>query len=116
MTSGSYDFTGYEVLVVGGTRGEGHAIASSFARSGASVTVTGGPAKGVIVFRRPAATKPMDSESGDQNGKVAFSVPLIFVAFDAPIGRSHSAALPLTSLTMAVTMSFESGEIATDPL
>lgn len=41
MTSGSYDFTGYEVLVVGGTRGEGHAIASSFARSGASVTVTG---------------------------------------------------------------------------
>ena len=41
MTSGSYDFTGYEVLVVGGTRGEGHAIATAFARSGASVTVTG---------------------------------------------------------------------------
>jgi len=40
-TSGSYDFTGYQVLVVGGTRGEGHTIASSFARSGASVTVTG---------------------------------------------------------------------------
>ena len=40
-TSGSYDFTGYQVLVVGGTRGEGHAIASSFAASGASVTVTG---------------------------------------------------------------------------
>ena len=41
MTSGSHDFTGYEVLVVGGTRGEGHAIATSFARAGASVTVTG---------------------------------------------------------------------------
>lgn len=41
MTSGAYDFTGYEVLVVGGTRGEGHAIATAFARSGASVTVTG---------------------------------------------------------------------------
>lgn len=41
MTSGSYDFTGYEVLVVGGTRGEGHAIATEFAREGASVTVTG---------------------------------------------------------------------------
>ena len=41
MTSGSYDFTGYEVLVVGGTRGEGHTIATSFARAGASVTVTG---------------------------------------------------------------------------
>ena len=41
MTSGSYDFTGYEVLVIGGTRGEGHTIASAFARSGANVTVTG---------------------------------------------------------------------------
>jgi len=40
-TSGSYDFAGYQVLVVGGTRGEGHAIASAFASSGASVTVTG---------------------------------------------------------------------------
>ena len=41
MTSGSYDFAGYEVLVVGGTRGQGHAIATEFARAGASVTVTG---------------------------------------------------------------------------
>ena len=41
MTSGSFDFTGYEVLVVGGTRGDGHTIATSFARAGASVTVTG---------------------------------------------------------------------------
>src|SRR5919112_1171832 len=41
MTSGSYDFAGYQVLVVGGTRGEGHTIATSFADSGASVTVTG---------------------------------------------------------------------------
>ena len=41
MTSGSYDFTGYEVLVVGGTRGVGHTLATSFARAGASVTVTG---------------------------------------------------------------------------
>jgi len=41
MASGSYDFTGYQVLVIGGTRGEGHAIASGFAESGASVTVTG---------------------------------------------------------------------------
>lgn len=41
MTSGAYDFAGYQVLVVGGTRGEGHAIATAFARSGATVTVTG---------------------------------------------------------------------------
>jgi 3-oxoacyl-[acyl-carrier protein] reductase len=41
MTSGLHDFTGYQVLVVGGTRGDGHAIASSFADAGASVTVTG---------------------------------------------------------------------------
>jgi 3-oxoacyl-[acyl-carrier protein] reductase len=40
-TSGSYDFTGYQVLVIGGTRGVGHGIASAFAGSGASVTVTG---------------------------------------------------------------------------
>lgn len=40
MISG-HDFSGYQVLVVGGTRGEGHAIASSFADAGASVTVTG---------------------------------------------------------------------------
>ena len=40
-TAGSYDFNGYQVLVVGGTRGEGHRIASAFAASGASVTVTG---------------------------------------------------------------------------
>ena len=30
-TSGSSDFAGYQVLVVGGTRGEGHTIASAFA-------------------------------------------------------------------------------------
>lgn len=40
MISG-HDFSGYQVLVVGGTRGEGHAIAGSFADAGASVTVTG---------------------------------------------------------------------------
>jgi 3-oxoacyl-[acyl-carrier protein] reductase len=40
-TAGSYDFNGYQVLVIGGTRGEGHTIASAFASSGASVTVTG---------------------------------------------------------------------------
>ena len=40
-TSGSYDFTDYQVLVVGGTRGEGHSIASAFAAAGAYVTVTG---------------------------------------------------------------------------
>ncbi len=41
MTAGAYDFTGYQVMVVGGTRGEGHAIATAFALAGASVTATG---------------------------------------------------------------------------
>jgi NAD(P)-dependent dehydrogenase (short-subunit alcohol dehydrogenase family) len=36
-----YDFSGTDVLVTGGTSGIGHAIASSFAASGAAVTVTG---------------------------------------------------------------------------
>lgn len=40
MISG-HDFSGYQVLVVGGTGGDGHAIATSFADAGASVTVTG---------------------------------------------------------------------------
>lgn len=41
MAALSFDFTGYRVLVVGGTRGAGHAIARSFRDSGGQVTVTG---------------------------------------------------------------------------
>lgn len=41
MTSGMHDFTDHQVLVVGGTRGDGHAIATAFADAGAAVTVTG---------------------------------------------------------------------------
>jgi 3-oxoacyl-[acyl-carrier protein] reductase len=41
MSGQAHDFTGYEVLVVGGTSGSGHAVARAFADSGAHVTVTG---------------------------------------------------------------------------
>lgn len=41
MSSPVHDFTGYQVLVVGGTRGTGHTIASAFVEAGADVTVTG---------------------------------------------------------------------------
>jgi 3-oxoacyl-[acyl-carrier protein] reductase len=41
MSGQAYDFTGYEVLVVGGTSGTGHALARGFASAGAHVTVTG---------------------------------------------------------------------------
>jgi 3-oxoacyl-[acyl-carrier protein] reductase len=41
MSGQAHDFTGYEVLVVGGTSGSGHAIARAFADAGAHVKVTG---------------------------------------------------------------------------
>lgn len=41
MNSLSFDFTGTNVLVTGGTSGIGHAIATDFAKAGATVTVTG---------------------------------------------------------------------------
>ena len=41
----SFDFSGTSVLVTGGTSGIGHAIATAFAASGASVSVTGTRAK-----------------------------------------------------------------------
>ncbi len=41
MNSLTFDFTGANVLVTGGTSGIGNAIAAEFAKAGASVTVTG---------------------------------------------------------------------------
>lgn len=41
MNTVSFDFTGSNVLVTGGTRGIGHAIAAGFANAGADVIITG---------------------------------------------------------------------------
>ena len=41
MNTISFDFTGSNVLVTGGTSGIGNAIATSYAKAGAAVTITG---------------------------------------------------------------------------
>jgi 3-oxoacyl-[acyl-carrier protein] reductase len=41
MNTANFDFSGSNILVTGGTAGIGNAIATAFARAGASVTITG---------------------------------------------------------------------------
>ena len=50
----SFDFAGTSVLVTGGTKGIGHAIATAFVAAGAEVTITGSAAAASAYADLPA--------------------------------------------------------------
>src|SRR6267378_6751068 len=61
---------------------------------GASQTANAEPPLRSVVFNLPPAKKPSDRLSGDQNGKVAPSVPGSRCASGAFIGRTQTVFLP----------------------
>ncbi len=63
----------------------------------ASQRIWGGPPEAAIFFSFPCAKKPMNSLSGDQNGKSAPSVPGMTCAWSESRARSHSPS-PATLL------------------
>ena len=58
--------------------------------AGARASVCGAPPPRSMRFIVPAAKKPTERPSGDQNGYVAPSVPPSGLAAEAPRSRSHS--------------------------
>ena len=61
MNTLTFDFTGANVLVTGGTSGIGNAIAADFAGAGAAVTVTGTARRPLTIPRRTWARSPTAS-------------------------------------------------------
>ncbi|UGB39465.1 SDR family NAD(P)-dependent oxidoreductase [Frateuria soli] len=55
MTGGAFDFTGYRVLVAGGSKGIGRGIALAFAQAGASVSICARGAEALEATRRELA-------------------------------------------------------------
>src|SRR5690349_8013045 len=62
------------------------------------------------LFSPSLLTKPRERPSGDQNGRIALSVPGSFCAVKESTGRSHSADPPFES---ANAMRLPSGDTAT---
>src|SRR5262249_8225533 len=60
--------------------------------------------------KTPPAPKAIDLLSGDQNGRLAPSLPRIRRAFGASSGRTHKPVLPFTTPTKAAV--WPSGETA----
>ena len=56
----------------------------------ASAIAVAGPPEMSILISFPEAKKPIDLLSGDENGKIASSVPAKGCAVTESIGRSHS--------------------------
>src|SRR5207247_614683 len=76
--------------------------------------VCGGPPVTSIFFSLPAAKNPMKRLSGDQNGRVASSVPESGCALIESSGRIHKRVFPEASVAAKAKRS-PSGEIAKEP-
>lgn len=76
MNAARFDFTGAHVLVTGGTRGIGLAVAAAFADAGAAVTVTGRAAStaGYDAPDARLAYRRLDVRDGEQIAALARSV------------------------------------------
>src|ERR1700682_4275862 len=76
----------------------------------ASHRICGVPPNAVVFFNFPSAKKPRDCPSGDQNGKLAPSVPGRGLADREARGRIQSCVLPSSEADSATRL--PSGEIA----
>jgi len=81
---------------------------------GASHTSEGVPPSTATVFSLPPAKKPSERPSGDQNGKVALSVPVNARACRVFNGLTHKTTAPCACAAAKARL-FPSGESAGGP-
>jgi 3-oxoacyl-[acyl-carrier protein] reductase len=69
----SFDFSGLSVLVTGGTRGIGHAIATAFRAAGATVTITGSAQQASVYQQLPDGVAYRQLRLGNQGDLAALA-------------------------------------------